>query len=198
MFQAIINAIGAALRAIGRGLKAVASIPGNLVHSILGGGGAVSDIQGPPPVSIYAPAPDGAEAAAAMTATLAEAQERNAALVQIWAASSLSYGAYQELPEKLPRAVEAWLPGLRVSELLAIIGATPEGLSAHLRSQDLLSGLRSVRPLKAIAWYDDALQADFPDCEASSVVSAEEHARTRDIELFRVVREAAGFRATAT
>jgi hypothetical protein len=198
MFQAIISAIGAALRAIGIAIRGIAAIPGNLVHSILGGAGAVSDIPGPPPVSIYAPAPDGAEAGAAMAATLAEAHERNAALVQIWAASSLSYGAYQEIPEKLPRDVEAWLPGLRVSELLAIIGATPEGLSAHLRSQDLLPAVRSVRPLKAIAWHDDALQPEFPDCEASSSFNTADHARTRDIELFRTVREAAGFRATAS
>jgi hypothetical protein len=199
MFKAIINAIGAALRAIGNAIRGIAAIPGNVLHSILGGGGgAMSDIPGPPPVSLYAPEPAHADIGAAMTEVLAEAHAMDAAKVQIWSASSLSAGAYQSLPAKLPRDVEKWLPGLRFCELLAIIEATPEGVSAHLRSQDLLPGVRSVRPLAPIAWNDDALQANFPDCEESSVISAEDHARNRDIELFRVVREAAGFQATAS
>jgi hypothetical protein len=190
MLRAICAAVVSALKAIGGVLRAGISLPGRLVRTILGGGGgAVSDIPGPPPVSLYgdAPAP---ETGAEIAKVFADAYEANAALVRAWAASSLSAGYYQPLPDKLPRDVEKWLPGLRPSELLAIIEATPEGVSAHLRSQDLLAGVRSVRPLEAIAWHDDTpqpLPADYAMPSFLSVASAHETSR------FQALRAAAGF-----
>jgi hypothetical protein len=194
MLKAICAAVVSALKAIGGVLRAGLALPGKLIHGILGGGGgAVSDIPGPPPVSIYddAPVP---ETGAALTKLFEDAYEANSARVRAWAASSLSAGYYQPLPEKLPRAVEAWLPGLRPSELLAIIEATPEAVSAHLRSQDLIAGVRSVRPLEAIEWHDDTEQPLPADYAMPSFLSvASEHETSR----FRALREAAGFRALA-
>jgi hypothetical protein len=52
MMRSIVNALVSALRSIGAVLRAGAAMPGRLIHTILGGGGAVSDIPSPPPVSI--------------------------------------------------------------------------------------------------------------------------------------------------
>jgi hypothetical protein len=186
MFRSIINAIGSVIRSLGRIVRGVLAFPGRVIHGILGGGGPVSDIPGPPPVSIDSDDAPGAE--------FAEALERSyammAAIIQAWAASSLSAGAYQPIQGKLSRAVEEWLPGLRPSELLAIIDATPEAVSAHLRSQELIPGVRSVRPLAAIAWVDDTPKPAPEEPAPGHLMTAylSESAR------FQAVREAAGFR----
>jgi hypothetical protein len=189
MLRSIAAAIVSALMSMVRIGRGILAIPGKVIQGILGGGGAVSDIPPPPPVSIDSDGMPGADFAALIERVYAE----HAARVQAWAASSLSAGAYQPLPEKLPRDVEAWLPGLRPSELLAIIDATPEAVCAHLRSKDLIVGVRSVRPLDAIAWVDDTPKP-APEEPAPGFLSA---AYLHETERFRVVREAAGFRAKA-
>jgi hypothetical protein len=197
MWNAICAAVMSGLKSIGSVLRAGLALPGKLVHSILGGGGgAVSDITGPPPVSLYgeAPPPEPETTGAEIAKMFADAYEANASLVRTWAASSLSAGYYQPLPEKLPRDVEKWLPGLRPSELLAIIGATPEEVSEHLRSQDVIPGVRSVRPLASIEWHDDTPQPLPADYGAPSFLNvAFEHETSR----FQALRVAAGFRELA-
>jgi hypothetical protein len=188
MFRAIINSIVSALRGMARFGRRMLAVPGNLIHSLLGGGGPVSDIPAPPPVSIDSDEGGMAEFAAAMERSYA----MQAAIIQAWAAASLSAGDYQPVQGKLSHAVSEWLPGLRPSELLAIIDATPADVSAHLRSQVLISEVRSVRPLAAIAWVDDMPQTE-PDEPAPSFLSL---AYAHEKERFRDVREAAGFRAT--
>ena len=188
MFRAIINAVVAALRSIGRAGRTLLGFPGRIIHSLLGGGGPVSDIPSPPEVSIDSD--DGATAD--FTAALERSYAMMAAIIQAWAASSLSAGAYQPVQGKLSHAVAEWLPGLRPSELLAIIDATPEAVSAHLRSRELIAEVRSVRPLDAISWVDDMLQPE-PDSPAPGFLSA---AYQHETERFQAALEAEGFRAT--
>jgi hypothetical protein len=193
MFKAIINAVVSALRSIGRVGRALLAVPGNLIHRMLGGPAPFSDIPSPPEVSIDSDDGGSAEFASALD----RSYSMSAAIVQAWAAASLSAGAYQPVPPKLPHAVADWLSGLRPSELLAIIDTDSGAVSAHLRSQELIAGVRSVRPLAPIAWVDDTPQPDpeMPaDYGAPSFISlayAHENAR------FQALREAAGFRAAA-
>src|ERR1700686_1881682 len=151
MFRSLINAIGSVIRSMGRIVRGVLALPGRVIHGILRGGGPVSDIPGPPPVSIDSDAGDTAD----FTAALERSYAMMAAIIQAWAARSLTAGAYQPIEGKLSRSVAEWLPGLRPAELLAVIEATPEAVCAHLRSRHLIAGVRSVRPLDAIAWVDD-------------------------------------------
>jgi hypothetical protein len=186
MFRSLINAIGSVIRSMGRIVRGVLAFPGRVIHGILGGGGPVSDIPGPPPVSIDSDAGDTAD----FTAALERSYAMMAAIIQAWAARSLTAGDYQPVEGKLSRSVEEWLPGLRPSELLRLIDATPEAVSAHLRSKDLIAGVRSVRPLAAIAWVDDTPKPAPEEPAPGHLMTAylSESAR------FQAVREAAGFR----
>jgi hypothetical protein len=190
MFKAIVNSIVSALRSIGRVGRALLALLGNLIHRMLGGAGSVSDMPAPPAVSIDSDDCGSAE----FDAALQQSYAMSAAIVQAWAAASLSAGAYQPVPAKLPHAVADWLPGLRPSELLRLIDADSKSVSAHLRSQELISEVRSVRLLEAIAWVDDTPKP-APDEPAPSFLSvvavAHENAR------FQAVRGVAGFRAAA-
>jgi hypothetical protein len=189
MLRSIAAAIVSMLLSIGRIGRGILAFPGKVIQGFFGGGGAVSDIPGPPPVSIDSDAGDTAD----FTAALERSYAMMAAIIQAWAARSLTAGAYQPIEGKLSRSVEAWLPGLRPSELLAIIDATPEAVCAHLRSRDLIAGVRSVRPLDAVAWVDDTPQPAPEEPAPGFLMTAVLH----DTARFRAVREAAGFRAKA-
>jgi hypothetical protein len=91
-----------------------------------------------------------------------EAAEAQAREVTRYAAASLIDDAPAPLPADLPPALREWCRGLSRDESLAICGARPEAVSAHIQGIFMLPDVRKVQKLPAAQWpgepspeYDD-------------------------------------------
>ncbi|GLH79760.1 hypothetical protein SSBR45G_46690 [Bradyrhizobium sp. SSBR45G] len=70
-----------------------------------------------------------------------------AKLARNWASTTLELRRRERLPTKLPAAVQAWLPGLTVQELIVLSKASHDAIQAHLFGGKNLAGVRAVQPL---------------------------------------------------
>lgn len=146
MFRSIVAAVVRALKAIAGFARRVAAAPFLALANPFGGGGDV------PAVPEVAPtmAEDEAEAGPDMDKVYKEL----ANIVMAWAANSIVDGQPGPLPPhpRLPRSLAEWLRGIELDEAHAIINASENEVSAHLRSRELIPGVRSVRPLEPATW----------------------------------------------
>jgi hypothetical protein len=78
--------------------------------------------------------------------------EQLAAILQRWAATSVIQEQPAELPPRLPRGVAAWLPGLTRDEVIKLMSAPRADVGLHLRSLEIIPGVRTVRPLEPVRW----------------------------------------------
>jgi hypothetical protein len=81
-------------------------------------------------------------------ADLAKSDARNAGMIISWAAEHVRTGA-AVVPDRLPRGVKSWLPGLRHGELMALIKADLQRVSDHISGKGLIAGVPKVGPLPA-------------------------------------------------
>jgi hypothetical protein len=72
--------------------------------------------------------------------------------VMQWCVASLVADGHSPIPPKMPRKIAEWLPGLTREECISLGCADRTAVSAHLRSYDLVRGVRSVRPLDRLEW----------------------------------------------
>jgi hypothetical protein len=145
MLKAIFSAIASALRGIGRLFGRVAVMPFRALDGLLGGGGLAVPLA--PDVSAEV---DDVPAVPALDYKLI--YERLALNVMQWCCDSLVADTQAPIPPKMPRGISAWLPGLTRGECISLGCADKMAVSAHLRSYDLVSGVRSVRPLDRLEW----------------------------------------------
>jgi hypothetical protein len=145
MLKAIFSAISSALRAVCRLSGRVATWPARMLGGLFGGGGLAvppapetsAEVDDVPP----APAPD-----------YKMIYEQTALAVMQWCVDSLVAGTPAPIPPKRPRGISAWLPGLTREECISLGCADRMAVSAHLRTFDLVRGVRSVRPLDCLEW----------------------------------------------
>jgi hypothetical protein len=145
MLKAIFSAISSALRAVCRLSGRVATWPARMLGGLFGGGGLAvppapetsAEVDDVPP----APAPD-----------YKMIYEQTALAVMQWCVDSLVAGTPAPIPPKMPRGISAWLPGLTREECISLGCADRMAVSAHLRTFDLVRGVRSVRPLDCLEW----------------------------------------------
>lgn len=131
-----LRAIGAALR---RSLGFVFEV-GSWPLRLFGGGGGRPSIEPPrPPAKI----PD----LGGQVVDHSLSQARDVKMVRAWALSSLSAGEHQYMPTGLPRAVQAWLPGLTAIQLEKLGRGSSTEISAHIHGKSRMCGVPSVRPL---------------------------------------------------
>jgi hypothetical protein len=88
---------------------------------------------------------------------------RESRIVYSYAGGCLLARERQPTPEKLSRAVKAWLPGLTVGELrrLTCVGST--GICEHLQGTKRIAGLPRVQPLPTRALTFGPKAADPED-----------------------------------
>jgi hypothetical protein len=148
MLRKIFGAIANALRSIGRVAGLVASAPFRVLHRIL-----VGDIEDdvPPAPDVAPPPEEAAPAGPDMDAVYKEL----ANIVAAWAAESIVAGQPQPQPPKFPRGPGEWLPGITIDEANTLANASEEAVSAHLRSRELIPGVRSVRALQPATWPEE-------------------------------------------
>jgi hypothetical protein len=146
MLKFIVAAVLSAFKAVFSCARKVASLPFRVLNAILGGG---SDIDIPPAHEVTSEESD--EAPSPKTDWV-KIYENLALLVMRWCVESVELGQPAPVPPKMPRGLSEWLPGLRESELVALVSSGRMGISAHIRSQELVPGVRSVRKLEAIKW----------------------------------------------
>jgi hypothetical protein len=145
MLKAIFSAIAVSLKAVGRLFGRVAMWPFHQLDGLFGGGGLAV-----PPAPNVSAEVDDVPAAPALDYKLI--YERLALDVMQWCADSLVADTQAPIPPKMPRSISAWLPGLTREECISLGCADRMAVSAHLRSYDLLPGVRSVRPLDRLEW----------------------------------------------
>ena len=147
MLKAIFRAIVNALRAVGRAAGRIVAAPFAALGSIFEGEGR--DFT-PPQVQEY----DADEYEPSSGPDMDAVYRELANIVMTWAAVSIMDGKPAPLPPppKMPRALSEWLRGISLDEAHAIINATENEVFAHLRARELISGVRSVRPLEPAVW----------------------------------------------
>jgi hypothetical protein len=166
MVKAIISAIVSALRSLGRIAGRIATAPLRAINRILG----VDDGSDPgdaPDVARYT----GDDEAPATGPDLDAVYRELANIVMAWAANSIVSGQPAPLPPKMPRDLSAWLPGISLDETHVLINADEMAVSSHLRSRELIRGVRSVRPLEAAVWPEEpdlAFDQGSPGCFLSA------------------------------
>jgi hypothetical protein len=146
MLKSIVAAVLSAFKAVFSFARKVGSLPLRMLDAILGGG---SDIDIPPAPELPS---DESDAFQSPKPDWEKIYENLALLVMRWCVESVELGQPAPVPTKLPRGISEWLPGLREPELIALASAGRIGISAHIRSQELVPGVRSVRRLEAIKW----------------------------------------------
>jgi hypothetical protein len=146
MLKSIVAAVLTVLKSVFSCARKVVSLPFRMLDAILGGG-SDDDI---PPVpelpsevsgEVPSPKPD-----------WVKIYEDLALSVMRWCVESVELGQPAPVPPKMPRGISEWLRGLREAELVALVSAGRMGVSAHIRSQELVPCVRSVRRLEAIKW----------------------------------------------
>jgi hypothetical protein len=145
MLKQIFSAVASALKAVGRLFGRVAAMPLRMLDVLLGGGGPAE----PPMTAVSSEADDVPPEPAPDHKHL---YEQIALAVMQWCLDSLVAGGQAPIPPKMPRKVAAWLPGLTRDECIALASANRMAVSAHVRSYELLRGVRSVRPLDRLEW----------------------------------------------
>ena len=144
MMKAIVTAIISAFKAIGSFARRVAAAPFQALAHAFGG-----DVPAVPPVA--APATEDDEDVAPRH-DMAGVYRELAIAARTWAANSILACQPEPLPPRFPRAMQEWLRGITPDEAHAIINASEKQVFAHLRSSELIDGLRSVRPLEPAVW----------------------------------------------
>ncbi len=150
MLRSVIGAIVSALKSLGRLAGHVATAPFRAVARVIGGGG------GDMPATAEAAPYEGDEDQPRRGPDIDAVYRELALAVRTWCADSIIDGQPGPLPPKFPRALEAWLPGITFDEARDILDASERAISEHLRSRELIPGVRSVRPLQAAVWPDDS------------------------------------------
>jgi hypothetical protein len=146
MLKSIIAAVLTALKSVFSCARKLVPLPFRMFDAMLGGG---SDIDIPPAPEL--PSEEGDEVRSPAPGW--ESIYQNLALsVMRWCVESVELGQPAPVPPKMPRGISEWLLGLREAELIALVSAGRIGISAHIRSQELVSGVRSVRKLEAAKW----------------------------------------------
>jgi hypothetical protein len=108
-------------------------------------GAAAADLPGIRPL---APMPRMAESG--LTAEdLAEATKRNAAVVMNYLCDVMQ-GLPTPVPDRLPRLVKKWLPGLRTNEIVALVMADQARVAEHLAGSHLVDGVPRVCELPPV------------------------------------------------
>lgn len=170
MLKAVFVAIFAALKAIGGLARRVAAAPFEALARAFG-----DDV--PPVPQPAAPAvmdDDEPSPRPTMDAVYREL----AIAARTWAANSIIAGQPEPLPPKFPRAMQEWLRGISVDEAHAIINASESQVFAHLRSSELIAGVRSVRLLEPAVWPEEPRSLDQDSYEVTCGASyAHAHAR---------------------
>jgi len=148
MLNSIVAAVLTALKSVFSCARKVLSLPFRTLDAILGGGG---DIDIPPAPELPSEESDEVPSPKPHWEKIYE----NLALsVMQWCVESVELGQPAPVPPIMPRGISVWLPGLREGELIALVCAGRKGVSAHIRSQELVPGVRSVRKLEAIRWSE--------------------------------------------
>lgn len=146
MLKSIVAAVLRAVKSLFSCARKVAWLPFRMLGALLGGESAI-DISPAPELpsdesdEVQSPKPD-----------WEKIHEHLALSVMRWCVESVELGQPAPVPQKMPRGISEWLPGLREAELIALVSAGRECISAHIRSQELVPGVRSVRRLEAIGW----------------------------------------------
>jgi hypothetical protein len=146
MLKVIVAAVLTALKGVFSCARKVAWLPFRMLNAILGGG---SDIDIPAAPEL---ASEESDEAPSPKPDWVKIYKNLALLVMRWCVESVELGQPAPVPPKMPRGISEWLPGLREAELVALVSAGRMGVSAHIRSQELVPGVRSVRRLEAIKW----------------------------------------------
>jgi hypothetical protein len=146
MLQSIVAAVLAVLKSVFSCARKVVSLPFRVLNAILGGG---SDIDIAPAPEL---APEESDEAPSPKLDWVKIYENLALSVMRWCVESVELGQPAPVPPKMPRGISEWLPGLREAELVALVSAGRIGISAHIRSQELVPGVRSMQRLAAIKW----------------------------------------------
>jgi hypothetical protein len=160
MLKQIFSAIASALMSVGRMLGRVVGLPFRVLDYIVGG----PPVPPMPETSMEAddvpgPAPDDRRH-----------YEQVALAVMQWCIDSLVADGPAPIPPKMPRKIAAWLPGLTREECIFIGGADRNAVSAHIRSYELIRGVRSVRSLDRVDWPPESGFA--PDHDSGGFLSA--------------------------
>ncbi|MBN9004896.1 MAG: hypothetical protein J0H40_05720 [Rhizobiales bacterium] len=173
MLKKIFSAIAAGLKAIGRLVGGVVTAPFRALDAVLGGGSDVPPLPAATPETEDVPAP-------AKTEDMTKVYAEVALAVMQWCVESLTADAPAPMPANMPRKIAAWLPGLTREECFALGCAELSAISAHIRSYELVRGVRSVRPLERAEWPPEPRPAPdsggfvtFPADGADSTLSAE-------------------------
>lgn len=161
MLKQIFSAVASAMKAAGRLFGRVAALPFRALDSILGEGGTAV-----PPAPEVSPEADDVPPPATDYKHL---YEQLALDVMQWCCDSLVAGGQVSMLPKMPRNISAWLPGLTHDECIALACADRMAVSSHLRSYELVRGVRSVRPLDRLEWSPEPGLA--PDQGSSGFLS---------------------------
>jgi len=144
MLKAVFSAIASVLKSFGRLFGRVAAAPFRMLDGMLGGGGPA-----------VPPAPEASAEAEDVPAPAQDHKhlyEQIALAVMQWCLDSLVADHKMPIPPKMPRGISAWLPGLTRDECIVLASADRMAVSAHIRSHELVRGVRSVRPLDRLEW----------------------------------------------
>jgi hypothetical protein len=169
MLKVIVTAIVAALKAIGGFARRVAAAPFAALASAFGSGVDQSVVP-----TVAPSAADGDDEEPAPGPNLDAVYKELANIVMTWAADSIVDGQPGPLPSPrpFPRGIAEWLHGISLDEAHVLINASEAEVCAHLRSRELIPGLRSVRPLDPVAWpeeprpYSGWGSPEFVSCDA--------------------------------
>ncbi|MBN9007114.1 MAG: hypothetical protein J0H40_17070 [Rhizobiales bacterium] len=145
MLKKIFSAIVAGLKAIGRLVGGVVTAPFRALDAAFGGGSDVPPLPAATPETEDVPAPS-------KTEDLTKVYEQVALAVMQWCVESLTADAPASMPANMPRKIAEWLPRLTREECFALGCAEYAAVYAHIRSSELLTGVRSVRPLERVEW----------------------------------------------
>lgn len=149
--KAIVTAIISAFKAIGSFARRVAAAPFAALASAFGSGVDQSVVP-----TVSPPAADGDDDEPAPGPNLDVVYRELAIAARTWAANSILAGQPEPLPPRFPRAMQEWLRGITPDEAHAIINASEKQVFAHLRSSELIVGVRSVRPLEPAVWPEES------------------------------------------
>lgn len=168
MLKAIVTAIVAALKAIGGFARRVAAAPFAALAGAFGSGIDQSV------VPTVAPSAADGDDEPAPGPNLDAVYKELANIVMTWAADSIVDGQPGPLPSPrpFPRVIAEWLRGISLDEAHVLINASENEVCAHLRSRELIPGLRSVRPLDPVEWPEEPRpeysrdSPEFVSCDA--------------------------------
>jgi hypothetical protein len=84
---------------------------------------------------------------AVQRAELEADRTRISIVVWSWSRDCVTYGEKRELPTKVPKGVRAWLDGLSVREIMALVEARDDLIKLHMYGDTLIPCVRKLQPL---------------------------------------------------